>query len=202
MADPVQVQTGPTGAVVEHAETVQTALVEQDTDGHHTAAVTWLGFDSAGWVAVAMLILIGIMIWKKVPQAIGRALDGYTAKVKAELDEASRLRAEAEALLASYQAEANEAAEDSKKIVAHARAEAERLVAEAKIQAEEAIARRTRLAEEKISAAERAATDGLRARAADMAVEAARSTIASQTDASVQKKLTDQAIGELDRRLH
>src|SRR3546814_3332927 len=96
----------------------------------------------------------------------------------------------------------NEAAEDSKKIVAHARAEAERLVAEAKIQAEEAITRRTRLAEEKISAAERAATDGLRARAADMAVEAARSTIASQTDASVQKKLTDQAIGELDRRLH
>src|SRR3546814_5384859 len=124
MADPVQVQTGPTGAVVEHAETVQTALVEQDTDGHHTAAVTWLGFDSAGWVAVAMLILIGIMIWKKVPQAIGRALDGYTAKVKAELDEASRLRAEAEALLASYQAEANEAAEASKKIAAHARAEA------------------------------------------------------------------------------
>src|SRR3546814_8828954 len=82
----------------------------------------------------------------------------------------------------------NEAAEDSKKIVAHARAEAERLVAEAKIQAEEAITRRTRLAEEKISAAERAATDGLRARAADMAVEAARSTIASQTDASVQDR--------------
>src|SRR3546814_3594951 len=80
MADPVQVQTGPTGAVVEHAETVQTALVEQDTDGHHTAAVTWLGFDSAGWVAVAMLILIGIMIWKKVPQAIGRALDGYRSE--------------------------------------------------------------------------------------------------------------------------
>src|SRR3546814_20435652 len=81
------------------------------------------------------------------------------------LDEASRLRAEAEALLASYQAEANEAAEDSKKIVAHARAEAERLVAEAKIQAEEAIARRTRLAEAKISDAERAATDGQHGRA-------------------------------------
>src|SRR3546814_7474522 len=142
------------------------------------------------------------MIWKKVPQEIGRALDGYTAKVKAELDEASRLRAEAEALLASYQAEANEAAEDSKKIVAHARAEAERLVAEAKIQAEEAIARRTRLAEEKISAAERAATDGLRARAADMAIEAARSTNASTTDASVQKKLTEQASGDKIGRAH
>src|SRR3546814_18573425 len=108
MADPVQVQTGPTGAVVEHAETVQTALVEQDTDGHHTAAVTWLGFDSAGWVAVEMLILIGIMIWKKVPQALGRALAGYTPKVKAEPDAAPRSRAEAGDLVASAKAKAPE----------------------------------------------------------------------------------------------
>src|SRR3546814_20415185 len=99
-----------------------------------------------------MLILIGIMIWKQVPQAIGRALDGYTAQVKAELDEASRLRAAAEALLASYQAEANEAAADTTKIVAHARAEAESLVEVATIQAAETIPRRPSVAEDTHSA--------------------------------------------------
>jgi F-type H+-transporting ATPase subunit b len=205
MANPIQtaeVQTGPSGAVVEHAETLQTALVEHDSTVHHPAEVTWLGFGAAGWVSLAMLILIGLMIWKKVPQAIGRGLDGYTARVKADLDEAARLRKEAEDLLANYQAEAREAVAQAKEILSNAKAEAERVVSDAKTHAEETVARRTRLAEEKIAAAERAAADDLRARAADMAVEAARKTIRSQADTPAHKKLTDQAISELDRRLH
>src|SRR3546814_10759001 len=123
-----------------------------------------------------MLILIGIMIWKKVPQAIGRSLDGYAAKIRAELDEARRLRQEAEELLANYRAQADQAASDAKAIVANAKSEAKRVVTDAKTHADEAIARRTRLAEEKNAAAERTAIDGLKAREADMAIEAGRNT--------------------------
>lgn len=184
------------------ADAGHTAVVEDHGGAAHHAGPSWLGFDASGWVSVAMLILIGIMIWKKVPQAMGRALDSYTAKVKAELDEATRLRKEAEDLLATYQAQANQAASDAQAILANAQSEAERVVADAKTHAEETVARRTRMAEEKIAAAERAASDGLRARAADLAIDAAKAVIVSKTDSSVQQNLTDQAIGELDRRLH
>lgn len=195
-------ETGQTGAVVPKAETVQTALVERDGTAHHPAEVTWLGFDASGWVSLAMLVLIGIMIWKRVPQLIGAKLDDYSSKVKAELDEAARLRKEAEDLFATYKAQADQAAQDAKDILSNAKAEAARVVAEAKTQAEETVARRTRMAEEKIAAAERAAADDLRARAADLAVETARKAIVETSGAAVHKDLVDQAIGELDRRLH
>jgi len=195
-------QTGQTGTVVHNAETVQTALVESNDHGPHAEAVSWLGFDATGWVSLAMLILIGIMIWKKVPQLIARSLDSQVSKVRAELDEAARLRAEAEALFSSYQAKADAASRDAEAILATAQEEAQRLVADARTKAEEVIARRSRLAEEKIGAAERAAAEELRARATSLAVEAAREVIASHTDPAVRKTLTDQAINEIDRRLH
>lgn len=163
---------------------------------------SWLGFDSSGWVSLAMLLLIGIMIWKKVPQLIGKGLDGYTQRVRAELDEAERLRKEAEELLASYQAKAAQASDDAKAIVANAQSEAERLVSDARQQVEEAVARRTRLAEDKISAAERAATDMLRSRAADLAVNAAEKILLQKSDSATLNRMTDEAISELDRRLH
>src|SRR3546814_15468056 len=95
-----------------------------------------------------MLILIGIMIWKKVPQAIGRSLDGYAAKIRAELDEARRLRQEAEELLANYRAQADQAASDAKAIVANANSESTRVDTAPKTHAEEDITRAPRLAKE------------------------------------------------------
>lgn len=181
---------------------VTTALSEEEHGHGGGADVTWLGLDATAWVSVAMLILIGIMIWKRVPQLIGRSLDAKVAQVKAELEEAERLRAEAEALLADYQRRQAEASRDAETIVAHARTEAAQLVEDARRQAEELVGRRTRIAEDRIAAAERAAADELRARAATLSVEAARRLIAQQSDAAVQARLTDQAISELDRRLH
>lgn len=206
MVDVVDVQQSDPHAValmnaVDHAGTEHSAVVE-DHGGASHAGPTWLGFDASGWVAVAMLILIGIMIWKKVPQLIGRGLDGYASKIKAELDEAARLRKEAEELLATYQAQANQAASDAKAILANAEAEAQRVVADAKAQAEETVARRTRLAEEKIASAERNAAEGLKTRAAELAVSAAEKMLLSKADPAVQQRLTEEAIGELDRRLH
>lgn len=186
-----------------HGEQAVTTALSEEEAGHGGGPdVKWLGLDATGWVSVAMLILIGIMIWKGVPRLIGRALDNRVAKIKADLDEAQRLRAEAEALLADYQRKQAEATRDAEDILAHARTEADLLISEAKANAEALVARRTRMAEDKIAAAERAAADELRERATALATEAARRLIAQQTDAAQQARLTDQAIGELDRRLH
>ena len=186
---------------VDHAGAEHTAVVEQHGGASH-AGPTWLGFDASGWVAVAMLILIGVMLWKKVPQLIGQGLDGYASKIKAELDEAARLRKEAEDLLANYQAQAKQATADAAAILANAATEAQRVVADAKAQAEETVARRTRMAEEKITSAERNAVDALKAQAAELAVSAAEKILLTKTDSAVQQRLTEEAISELDRRLH
>lgn len=185
-----------------HGEAAVTTALGEEEHGHGGGAdVSWLGLDATGWVSVAMLILIGIIIWKKVPQAIARSLDDRIARVRTDLDEARRLRAEAEALLADYRQKQADAARDADAILANARSEAETLVADAGRQAEALIARRTRMAEDKIAAAERAAADELRARTALLATEAARRIIAESADAATQARLAEQAIAELDGRL-
>jgi F-type H+-transporting ATPase subunit b len=171
------------------------------TSGKAELHPTW-GLDVEGWVTVSFLVFVGILLYLKVPAMIGKALDGRTAKVRSELDEAKRLRAEAEALLASYGAKAEQAGRDAEAILATARAEAAQMVEDAKGQVEALIARRTAMAESKIAAAERAAESELRGRAVDLATAAARTLIATETDAKAKAKLTTDAITELERRLH
>src|SRR5688500_8010548 len=107
----------------------------------HEIAPSALGFDATGWVAIAMLAVIGIMLWKKVPAVIGAALDKKIAGIRAQLDEAAGLRAEAEAIKAEYQAKAAAAAKDAEAILAHARDEADQIVAKAKSDATNLIER-------------------------------------------------------------
>ena len=176
------------------AETSTTATTEA------TVAPTWLGLDGESFVALSFLLFVGILLYLKVPRMIAGALDARTAKVRHELDEAKRLRADAEALLASYQARAETAAHDAQAIVASARAEAANIVADAHAAAEASIARRVRTAETRIAAATRAAEAEVRGHAVDVATAAARALIAA--DGDDQARLTSAAIGELDRRLH
>ena len=168
-------------------------------EAHHES---FLGFDAAGWVALAMIILFGIMWSKKVHVAVASALDGKIAEIRNQLDEATRVRAEAEALLADYRAKQQAAERDAADIVANARAEAERLVAKAKADAESTIARRTRQAEDKIAAAQRSVESELRAQAANLGTEAARKLIAAQAESGSLKGLTDKAIQDMDGRLN
>jgi|GEM_PF-73258 len=195
-------QPAPAAGDLQGEAAVTTALSEQEHGHGGGKDVTWLGLDATGWVSAAMLILLGIIIWKKAPQAIARMLDERIARVRSDLEEARRLRAEAEALLADYRQKQSDAARDADAILVQARTEAETIVADAGRQAEALIARRTRMAEDKIAAAERAAADELRARTAVLATEAARRVIVDQTDAATQAKLADQAIAEIDGRLH
>ena len=173
----------------------------QATIGHATAPEaaepTVFGLNPGGWVALAMLAVFAILIWKKVPGAIGKALDSKIALIRDQLAEAESLRKEAEALKAEYEAKASSADKDRAVLLERARHEAEEIVAKAKVDAESLIERRTRMAEDKIAAEERSAVDQLRATAADAATKAAARLIAERHDAASDAKLVDQAITDI-----
>ncbi|MFL6727060.1 MAG: hypothetical protein ACJ8FS_11190 [Sphingomicrobium sp.] len=164
------------------------------------AEPTFLGLNPGGWVALAMLVVFTILIWKKVPGAIGRALDSKIALIRDQLAEAEALRKEAEALKAEYEAKSASADKDRAALLERAKHEADEIVAKAKVDAEALIERRARMAEDKIAAEERAAVEQLRATAADAAARAAARLIAERHDAETDAKLVDQAIKEIAGR--
>ncbi|WCT75447.1 F0F1 ATP synthase subunit B [Sphingomonas naphthae] len=153
-----------------------------------------LYLNGAGWVALAMLVLIGLMLWKKVPAAIGKALDKKIAGIRKDLDEAAKLRAEAEALKAEYLKKSAEAAKEADDILARAATEAEAIVARAESDASALIERRRRMAEDKIGAAERGAIAEVRAEAARIAAQAAAAILTERNDAVADKALIDRTI--------
>jgi F-type H+-transporting ATPase subunit b len=164
---------------------------------HHEPSA--LGLTAPAWVAVAMLVVIGIMIWQKVPALIAKALDGKIASIRQQLDEAAALRAEAETLLAEAKKRDASSAADAKSIVEHAEAEAKALLAKAKTDSAELVQRRGKMAEDKIAAAERTAVAEVRARAADVAARAAAAIIAETHGAAADKPLVDKTIAGLGR---
>lgn len=178
-----------------------TATVEQPEPGHgaaHEGAEPTINGIGAGMiVAAAMLVFILILVWKKVPGAITRGLDGQIAAIRKQLDEARALRAEAEALRAEYAAKIASAEQDAAAMLDHARSEAAQIVAKAAADTEAVIARREKMAGDKIAAAERAAVDDLRARAASAAAAAAGLLIAQNHGAEADRALVDGAIAGL-----
>lgn len=176
----------------------------QATIGHAAAPdagePTYLGLNPGGWVALAMLAVFAVLIWKKVPGAIGRALDSKIALIRDQLAEAESLRKEAEALKAEYEAKSASADKDREALLERARQEAGEIVAKAKTDAEALIDRRTRMAEDKIAAEERSAVEQLRASAANAAAKAAARLIADRHDATTDAQLVDRAIKEIAAR--
>jgi F-type H+-transporting ATPase subunit b len=161
------------------------------------AEPTFLGINPGGWVSLAILTVFVILIWKKVPGAVGRALDSKIALIRDQLAEAEALRKEAEALKAEYEAKAAAIDKDREALLERAHHEAQEIVEKAKKDSEALIERRTRMAEDKIAAEERTAVEQLRATAAEAAAKAAARIIADRHDASTDAKLIDQAIKEI-----
>ena len=157
-----------------------------------------LGLDATMWVALAMLVVIGFAVWKKVPAAVGAMLDKRIGEIRKQLDEAKQLRAEAEALKAEYEGKAAAANADAEAMRAHAHAEAAVIVAKAEVDATALIARRKGMAEDKIAAAERAAIAEVRAKAATAAAVAAATLIAAHHDATTDRLLIDTAIERMN----
>jgi F-type H+-transporting ATPase subunit b len=166
----------------------------------HEAEPNFYGVTPPMFIALAMLLVIVALIWKKVPHAIAGALDSKIALIRDQLAEAESLRKEAEALKAEYEKKAKSADKDRAALMERAKHEADEIVAKAKTDAEALIERRTRMAEDKIAAEERTAVEQLRAAAADAAAKAAAKLIVERHDASTDAKVVDQAIKEIAGR--
>jgi len=159
------------------------------------------GLLSAPWfISLAMIVVIGLMIWKKVPGAIGKALDSRIDLIKQQLGEAESLRKDAEALKAEYEAKAKAADKEAAAIFERAKHDADAIVAQAKTNAEALVERRKRMAEDKIAAEERAALDQLRAVTAEAAREAAARLIRERVDAKADEAIVGEAIRSVGSR--
>src|SRR5688500_13680936 len=129
------------------------ATVEHESAAPH-AEPTAFGLTAPMFIGLAMLVVFAILAWKKVPAAIGKALDSKIALIRDQLAEAEALRKEAEALKAEYEKKAKSAEKEAAAVIERAHGEAGEIVAKAKTDAEAVIERRGRLAEDKIAAAE------------------------------------------------
>ncbi|CAN7416638.1 F0F1 ATP synthase subunit B [Mesorhizobium amorphae] len=154
------------------------------------------------WATVALVIFLGVAVYIKVPGLIAKALDARAAKISNELEEARRLREEAQQLLGEYQKKRKEAEQEAADIVAAAKREADLLAAEAHKKTEDYVARRTALAEQKIGQAEREAVAEVRASAVDIAVEAARALLAGKIDAKAGADLFKSALQDVKAKLN
>ncbi len=153
------------------------------------------------WVAVAF-VLFAAAAGKPIFRGIAGQLDARAARIKGELDEAIRLRDEAQALVNEYQRKQREAVQEAADILAHAKDEAARLTTEAAASLEATLARREKMAIDKIAQAEAQALKEVRNEAIDVAVAAAERVLAKAIDEQRQAALIDQAIGELPSKLH
>ncbi len=156
-------------------------------------------FNATVMVSLAMLVLIGIMIWKGVPAMVVGLLDRRIAAIRSQLDEAAKLRLEAEALRDEYQARLSALDGEAAQMRGRADADAAQLIAKAESDAAALVARRQKMAEDRIAAAERSAIADVRATAAHAAVSAARTLIADRHDGAADKLLVDRAIADIAR---
>ena len=153
------------------------------------------------WVGVGFLIFL-VVASKPGYRAIAGALDKRSARIRSNIDEAAKLRAEAEALFATYQQKQREALREADDILAAARSEAERTHRQAADDLVAAIKRREQQAVEKIAEAEAEAMAQVRGAAAEIAIAATRELIAAKLPPERARKLIDDAIAELPRALN
>jgi F-type H+-transporting ATPase subunit b len=152
------------------------------------------------WVLIAFLLFF-ILFGRKLWGALAGMLDARAVTVKAELEEAARLRREAEAMLRDAVKQRTDALAEAKVLIEGAHAEAGRVAAATAVEAEAAAKRREQMALDRIAAAEKAAVDEVRLAAAEVATAAARQVIAEGLTAADDARLVDQAIMQLPAAL-
>lgn len=154
------------------------------------------------WVLVAFLAFIALVLYYRVPSAVGKMLDDRADAIRKELDEARKLREDAQALLADYQRKAREAETEARTIIDQARREAEALAIDARKALAESLERRSKIAEEKIARAESQALSEVRATAVETAVSAAHELLKTRAGGSVGDALISQSINDLRGKLN
>ena len=158
--------------------------------------------EAEAWVAIAFVIFLGLLVYLGAHRRVIDGIDQRQARIKTELDEARRLREEAQALLAEYQRKHGEADREAEAIIASANVEAERLAAEGKARMEDFVTRRTKMAETKIAQAEAQALAEVRSAAADAAVAAAAKILSTATKVKIADDLLARGIADLRKRFN
>ena len=158
--------------------------------------------ETENWVALGFLCFLALLAYLGAHRKVFGAIDSRRARIKSELDEARRLREEAQALLAEFERKGREAETEAAAIIASAKVEAERLADEAKTKMEDFVARRTKMAEAKIVQAEAQALADVRAAAADAAVAAAEKILAAAAKGKVAENLLAQGIEDVRKKFN
>ena len=153
-------------------------------------------------VALSTVLFIALIVYLGVPKKIGGLLDDRAAKIRTELDEARRLREEAQTLLASYEKKQKEVEGQAEQIVANAKAEATRAAEQAKEDLKASIERRLKAADDQLVSAEVSAVKEVRDRAISVATAAASAVIAKNMSAASGNDLIDKSIAEVGGKLH
>ncbi len=153
------------------------------------------------WVFIAFVVFFAIILWKGVPAVIGKALDARAEAIRKDLEDARKLKDEAEKLLADYERRRKAAASEAEAIVAQAKSEATALATETRNSLKESLERRTKLAEDKIARAEAQAAADVRAAAVEAAISAAERLMGTKLDAAKAGSLVDQSIKDLKAKL-
>lgn len=157
--------------------------------------------DPSFWVGLAFLLVVALA-FKPVARALSSTLDGRASKIREQIEEARKLREDAQALLASYQTKQRDAMAEAENIISQAKAEAARMKTEAEADLARALERREQQALERISQSEAQALAQVRSTAVHVALKAAETLIRDNLDDGKKQALADQAIGELQSRFN
>lgn len=158
--------------------------------------------DASFWALVALILFFVLISWFKVPGMITKALDDRSGKIRNDLEEARRLREEAQQLLSEYQRKRKEAEGEAEAIVAAAKREADALRTEAERKTEDYVERRTALAEQKIAQAEGQAIAEVKAAAVDIATSAAEQLIGKKMIGAAATDVFKKSLAEVKARLN
>ena len=158
--------------------------------------------DATFWALIALIIFLGIVFYMKVPGMLTKNLDERADKIRDDLEEARRLREEAQELLADYQRKRKEAEQEASDIIAAAERDAELMAKEAEEKTADFVARRTAMAEQKIAQAQAQAVADVRASAVEVAVAAAGKIVEGKVSGATADKLIKDSIAEVKARLN
>lgn len=158
-------------------------------------------YDPHFWVAVAFVLFIALS-YKKISGLVIKGLDGRAARIKAELDEARRLREEAEAVLADYKQKQAEYLKEAEAILKSATADADTLRQHAEQELKTALDARVRQAVERIAQEESKAIADVRNHVVDIALAAARQMIMDHVGNLSQEELIKLALADIERKIH
>lgn len=160
-----------------------------------------MAFDATFWVGLSFILFVAA-IYKPVSKFVLNALDGRTRRIQAELDEALRLKEEAQSLLSTYERNQKEMSAQASEIISHAEKEAARITEESKQALEDSLNKRVELSMQKIAAYEANVMQEIRNNAIDIAISTVRSIVAENMHGEVAEKLVSQAVADMDKKLN